>query len=109
MLKRAHKGTFHKLSAKHRQRYVNEFTGRHNIRELDTIRQMEHVVAEMVGKQLMYRDLIARVRDLWGIARRLCMLRDPPESNQIRYVGCPCIVYLWHRGLFGRHSHLDAG
>ena len=59
MLKRAHKGTFHKLSAKHLQRYVNEFAGRHNIREMDTIRQMEHIVAAMVGKRLMYRDLIA--------------------------------------------------
>ena len=58
MLKRAHKGTFHKLSA-HLQRYVNEFCDRHNIRELDTIRQMEHVVARMVGRRLMYRDLIA--------------------------------------------------
>ena len=44
MLKRAHKGTFHKLSAKHLQRYVSEFAGRHNIRELDTLRQMEHLV-----------------------------------------------------------------
>ena len=59
MLKRAHKGTFHKLSAKHLQRYVNEFAGRQNIRDMDTIRQMEHVVAAMVGKRLMYRELIA--------------------------------------------------
>ena len=59
MLKRAHKGTFHKLSAKHLQRYVNEFTGRHNIRELDTIDQMRHLVCRMVGKRLMYKDLIA--------------------------------------------------
>ena len=58
MLKRAHKGTFHRLSPKHLHRYVNEFCGRHNIRDLDTIRQMEHVVARMVGKRLMYRDLI---------------------------------------------------
>ena len=59
MLKRAYKGTFHKLSAKHLQRYVNEFAGRHNIREMDTIRQMEEVVARMVGRRLMYRDLTA--------------------------------------------------
>ena len=59
MLKRAHKGTFHKLSAKHLQRYVNEFAGRQNIRDMDTIRQMEHVVAAMVGKRLMWRDLTA--------------------------------------------------
>ena len=30
MLKRAHKGTFHKLSPKHLDRYVQEFAGRHN-------------------------------------------------------------------------------
>ena len=58
MLKRAHKGTFHKLSAKHLDRYVQEFAGRHNIREMDTIRQMEHVVAAMVGHRLRYRELV---------------------------------------------------
>ena len=58
MLKRAHKGVYHKLSAKHLQRYVSEFAGRQNIREMDTIRQMEHVVAAMVGRRLMYRDLV---------------------------------------------------
>ena len=59
LLKRAHKGTFHRLSPKHLHRYVNEFATRHNIRDLDTIQQMEHIVARMVGKRLMYRDLIA--------------------------------------------------
>ena len=33
MLKRAHKGTFHKISPKHLDRYVQEFAGRHNIRQ----------------------------------------------------------------------------
>ena len=59
MLKRAHKGTFHKLSAKHLQRYVNEFAGRHNIRELGTLDQMRDTVARLVGRDLLYRDLIA--------------------------------------------------
>ena len=59
MLKRVHKGTFHKLSAKHVQRYVNEFAGRQNIREMDTIDQMVHIVAHLIGKRLMYRELIA--------------------------------------------------
>ena len=36
MLKRAHMGTFHKMSPKHLHQYVNEFSGRHNIREADT-------------------------------------------------------------------------
>ena len=59
MLKRAHNGTFYKISPKHLQRYVNEFAGRHNVRDFDTLDQMASVVAGLVGKRLMYRDLIA--------------------------------------------------
>ena len=59
MLKRAHKGTFHKISPKHLQRYVTEFSGRHNDREADTISQMGKLVSAMQGKRLKYRDLVA--------------------------------------------------
>ena len=59
MLKRAHKGVYHKISAKHLQRYVDEFAGRHGVRERDTLDQMRSVVDGMVGKRLMYRDLVA--------------------------------------------------
>ena len=59
MLKRGYHGVYHKMSPKHLQRYVNEFAGRHNIRDRDTLDQMRHVVCSMVGKRLMYRDLIA--------------------------------------------------
>ena len=58
MLKRAHKGTFHKLTAKHLHRYVAEFEGKHNLRDLDTVAQMYNVVTSMIGKSLMYRTLI---------------------------------------------------
>lgn len=58
MLKRAHKGTFHKISPKHLNRYVQEFAGRHNIRESGTLAQMCVVTAALVGRRLMYRDLI---------------------------------------------------
>ena len=58
MLKRAHKGTFHKISAKHMQRYVNEFSGRHNIRNNDTIVQMQVSARRMVGMRLRYKELI---------------------------------------------------
>ena len=58
-LKRAHKGVYHKMSPKHLQRYVNEFASRHNVRDADTIDQMSGLIREMVGKRLMYRDLIA--------------------------------------------------
>ena len=58
MLKRGYQGTYHKISPKHLQRYVNEFAGRHGIRERDTIDQMAAVVAGMVGKRLTYRELV---------------------------------------------------
>ena len=58
MLKRAHKGTFHKLSPKHLDRYVQEFAGRHNVREQDTIEQMATVADGMDGKRLTYERLI---------------------------------------------------
>ena len=57
-LKRAHKGVYHKMSAKHLDSY-SQFAGKHNAREDNTITQMQNVVAGMVGKRLMYRDLIA--------------------------------------------------
>ncbi len=59
LLKRAHTGTFHKMSEKHLQRYVVEFYGRHGVRSADTKTQMMNVVSAMVGKRLAYRDLIA--------------------------------------------------
>ena len=58
-LKRSHKGTFYKLSPKHLQRCVDEFAGRQNIRELDTVEQMEDLADGLEGKRLRYRDLIA--------------------------------------------------
>ena len=58
VLKRAHKGTFHRLSAKHLHRYVDEFVGRHNMRERDTLDQMARIAIGMEGKNLHYRDLI---------------------------------------------------
>ena len=59
MLKRGYGGTYHKISPKHLQRYVDEFAGRHSIRGRDTIDQMNAVVAGMAGKRLSYRELTA--------------------------------------------------
>lgn len=59
MLKRAHKGTFHKMSRKHLHRYVNEFAGRHNIRTLDTLDQMSAILRGLDQKRLKWFDLIA--------------------------------------------------
>ena len=59
MFKRGVAGTYHKLSPKHLHRYISEFSGRHNIRERDTLAQMADVAAGMVGKNLPYTALIA--------------------------------------------------
>ena len=59
MLKRGYQGTFHHFSAKHTDRYVAEFTGRHNIREADTADMMTIIARRSVGKRLRYRDLTA--------------------------------------------------
>ena len=59
MLKRAHKGTYHKMSPKHLNRYVNEFAGRHNQRGADTITQMKNLARGMEGKRLTFNDLTA--------------------------------------------------
>ena len=59
MFKRGYIGTYHRMSAKHLHRYVTEFTGRHNVRDQDTIDQMHAMVAGLIGKRLLYRELVA--------------------------------------------------
>ncbi len=59
MLKRGYMGTYHRMSPKHLQRYVNEFAGRHNIRPLDTLDQMRAIILGLEGKRLRYRELVA--------------------------------------------------
>ena len=58
MLKRGHYGTYHKMSPKHLERYVQEFAGRNNERDMDTPEQMESMVVAMEKKRLRYTDLI---------------------------------------------------
>lgn len=59
MLKRGYHGTFHHVSAKHLQRYVDEFAGRHNTRPKDTIDQMAHTARAMEGCRLPFDALTA--------------------------------------------------
>lgn len=59
MFKRAHNGTFHKISPKHADKYVKEFAGRHNVRCQDTIDQLMVTGKRMPGRRLRYKDLIA--------------------------------------------------
>ena len=58
LLKRGYYGTYHKMSPKHLQRYVDEFSGRHNARSIDTTEQMQGVARGMDQKRLRYKDLV---------------------------------------------------
>ena len=61
LLKRSINGTWHHVSIKHLQRYINEATFRLNEGncEVDTIDRIRAVVAGMGGKRAPYRELIA--------------------------------------------------
>ena len=59
MPERGYRGAYHHVSAKYLERYVTEFSRRHNDRDADTIDQMTSIAQGMVGKWLMYRDLVA--------------------------------------------------
>ena len=58
LLDRGIMGTFHHVSPKHLNRYVSEFSGRHNDRPLDTERQMQRIANGMVGQRLKYGELV---------------------------------------------------
>ena len=58
LLKRAYKGVFHWMSARHLQRYVNEICGRFNNRHLDTIDQMAALVRGFDGRVLTFQTLV---------------------------------------------------
>ena len=58
MLKRGYYRMYHKISVKRLYRYVNEFAGRHNIREHDTLNQIRAIVHGMAGKRRTYKQLI---------------------------------------------------
>ncbi len=47
------------MSRKHLTRYVHEFVGRHNMRELNTLDQMMTMVVGMKWKTLPYKLLIS--------------------------------------------------
>ena len=59
VLKRAHKGVYHKFSPKHLHRYVADFAARHGVMDMDTIAQMGYAASAMVGKRMTYQMLIA--------------------------------------------------
>ncbi len=63
VLKRAYHGTYHQISKKHLNRYIAQFAGKHNMRPMDTEAQMQHVVAGMVGRRVLYRELVGNPQE----------------------------------------------
>lgn len=57
MLKRGYYGIYHKMSPKHLQRYIDEFSERNNVRRLHTISQVDRTIVGLFGRRLTYRDL----------------------------------------------------
>ena len=58
-LKRAYHGTYHKISKRHIERYVLQFTAKHNMRSSGTLDQMGLTAAGMAGRRLTYAALTA--------------------------------------------------
>ncbi len=75
MMKRGYIGIYHKMSPKHLDRYVAEFSGRHNDRESDTADQMGNLVPGDGGQEPDVRGADRAQRAGFGravgVARRL--------------------------------------
>lgn len=59
LLKRGVHGTFHHVSTKHLDRYVDEFTFRWNNRKISDVERLYIAVGRVGGKRLMYRRVVA--------------------------------------------------
>ena len=69
LMERGYDGTYHWWSVKHMQRYVNEFSGRFNLRGQTTAQQLGSMVQGMVGEHLPWNELVSgglHSRQLWG-------------------------------------------
>ena len=58
LVKRGHYGVFHWFSFKHLNRYLTEFSGRHNMKG-DTLDCLGRIALGMFGKRLTHKRLVA--------------------------------------------------
>lgn len=58
LLKRGYYGIYHRMSVKHLQKYIDEFSNRNNVRPMDTMDQINATINGLVGKRLTYKELI---------------------------------------------------
>lgn len=58
VLKRGYYGIYHYWSIKHLQRYINEFSVRHNLADFADYEKICYTILNGIGKRLTYEDLI---------------------------------------------------
>ena len=58
-LKRNLNGTYHQISRKHSQKYIDEFALRYNTRKYSEQERFDLVLLSSVGKRLTYQELIS--------------------------------------------------
>lgn len=82
------RGTFHKWSKKHMQRYFDHICGIRNIRDMDTWAQMCYVAERLIGRRLTYEELIedngreSGANDGETMRRRWKMIREDDEYDE---------------------------
>lgn len=60
LLKRSYYGLYNKMSVKHLQRYIDEFCGRYNVRQIDTMDQIGSTIHGLMGaKKLTYKEFVS--------------------------------------------------
>ncbi|MFV0256591.1 transposase [Candidatus Liberibacter solanacearum] len=58
LLKRGYYGTFHHFSVKHFNRYVSEFSTRHNTLFMGSDERFRYMIRISIGKRITYSKLI---------------------------------------------------
>jgi transposase-like protein len=61
LLKRGYYGIYHYMSPKHLNRYVNEFSFRHNTAKVGTMDFMDKTIEKMINCRITYKELTQNV------------------------------------------------
>ena len=81
MLKKAHKGTYHKMRTKQLGRFAEGFFGRHKIRGLDLTDQLKQVVAGKNGTRLKHDELMSGAEGRQNRRRTCCAMKQSRKTT----------------------------